>query len=214
MADQTPQSFNFSNEQDQQLNYQQLPPYSVYVPPTYPYYQPPPVAAGAGPSRPMGSTSFPTGKHPLYRGIRPRGGKWVSEIREPKKTTRIWLGTYPTAEMAAAAYDVAALTLKGNEAVLNFPQDVHRYPIPPSSSATEIRKAAATAAAMKQEDENKNNNDLDEEFIDIDAYFNMPNMLVDMAGAMMVSPPRMTSIDDQDLPDDYVGETGSLWNYD
>ncbi|KAL2902297.1 hypothetical protein RDABS01_027379 [Bienertia sinuspersici] len=164
---------------------------------------------------PLVSASSPTGKHPLYRGIRPRGGKWVSEIREPKKTTRIWLGTYPTAEMAAAAYDVAALALKGNEAFLNFPQDVLRYPILPSSSAADIRKAAATAAASKQSEENKSSNDLELEFVDIDAFFNMPNMLVDMAGAMMVSPPRLSSADDQDLPeDDCVGETGSLWNYD
>ncbi|KAL2902298.1 hypothetical protein RDABS01_027380 [Bienertia sinuspersici] len=117
--------------------------------------------------------------------------------------------------MAAAAYDVAALALKGNKAFLNFPQDVLHYPIPPSSSAADIRKAAAEAAAMKQSDENNNSNYSDEEFIDIDAYFNMPNMLVDMVGAMMVSPPRLSSTDDQDLPeDDCVGETGNLWNYD
>ncbi|KAG5070186.1 hypothetical protein AAZX31_01G201900 [Glycine max] len=182
----------------------------------------------------MAPSSSPSSKrHPLFHGIRCRGRKWVSEIREPRKASRIWLGTFPTPEMAAAAYDVAALALKGDGAVLNLPHSVSKYQMPLTNSPADIRSAASAAAAMikaETETEATHNHNMniasitdneatytastswfETDFIDEEVIFGMPSLLVDMAGGMLLSPPRMSPPPSDNSLEKQNGET--LWSY-
>ncbi|KAJ4954593.1 hypothetical protein NE237_011376 [Protea cynaroides] len=103
--------------------------------------------ASSRPKRRAGRKKFRETRHPVYRGVRRRNSdKWVCEVREPNKKSRIWLGTFPTAEMAARAHDVAALALRGKSACLNFADSAWRLRLPESAEAKDIQKAAAEAA--------------------------------------------------------------------
>ncbi|CAI9786805.1 unnamed protein product [Fraxinus pennsylvanica] len=81
-----------------------------------------------------------------YRGVRQRRwGSWVSEIRHPLLKTRIWLGTYETAEDAARAYDEAARIISGPSARTNFSKNGNE----PKSSSSELLSATLMAKLQK-----------------------------------------------------------------
>ncbi|XP_027348239.1 ethylene-responsive transcription factor ERF024-like [Abrus precatorius] len=173
--------------------------------------------------RKAGRKKFKETRHPVYRGVRQRNGnKWVCEIREPNKKSRIWVGTYTTPEMAARAHDVAVLALRGTSAKFNFPDSAFLLPLPNSCSPSDIRAAAAKANATFSSSHN-NSRVVDTEdpclvegnshksvlnismqdvegalhhdndaFLDEEALYNMPGLLDSMAEGLIITPPSMT----------------------
>ncbi|KAK9927336.1 hypothetical protein M0R45_024524 [Rubus argutus] len=168
------------------------------------------ILASSRPKKRAGRRVFKETRHPVYRGVRRRNNnKWVCEVREPNKKSRIWLGTYPTAEMAARAHDVAALALRGKQACLNFADSAWRLPVPVSNDQLDIRRAAAEAAETfrpeefggvwsSEEEKDHDDNKVVVEgeksnegfYVDDEAVFDMPRLLSSMAEGLLLSPPR------------------------
>jgi EREBP-like factor len=186
------------------------------------------VLASSKPKKLAGRKKFKETRHPVYRGVRRRNNKWVSEMRKPIEKTRIWLGTYPSAEMAARAHDVAALALRGSSACLNFADSVCLH-VPASTDAGEIRRAAAEAAEgfhpsdhqVVEEDCGESVKGSCEEvvldhhqqesvmYMDEEALFDMPGLLVNMAEGLLLSPPHFAEDDDMESNAHEV----SLWSF-
>ncbi|XP_010919216.1 dehydration-responsive element-binding protein 1G [Elaeis guineensis] len=183
--------------------------------------------SSAPPKRRAGRTKFRETRHPVYKGVRRRNAdKWVCEVREPNKKSRIWLGTFPTAEMAARAHDVAAMALRGRSACLNFADSPWLCPVPRSSNPKDIQRAAMEAAEafrpQTEPDADKSREDAtmsmaggpslatadDPFYMEDGLNFGMQGYYLDMAAGLLMEPPPILYADEEVSDGDV-----SLWSY-
>ncbi|XP_020683528.1 ethylene-responsive transcription factor ERF026-like [Dendrobium catenatum] len=119
--------------------------------------------------------------------------------------------------MAAIAHDVAELAINRDRALLNFPDLIGSLPVPKSTSIVHIRAAAKAAAEqfnVRPEVVGASEVSSQEiaEYFDEDELFNMPQLLIEMAEGLMVSPPRVGPPEyDEPLE---VLEDNNLWKFD
>ncbi|NP_001267604.1 uncharacterized protein LOC101209920 [Cucumis sativus] len=170
---------------------------------------PPPTTVA---KRKAGRKKFQETRHPIYKGVRQRNGKWVCELRRPNKKSSFWVGTFCSPKRAAIAYDVVALAIKGESVPLNFPNFAHSFPrvMSSSSSISDIRAMAIKTAetftsgdiltplSLSSPSSLSLCSLMSEEkvvgpnyFWDEEEVFNMPAIIAGMAEGLIITPPGM-----------------------
>ncbi|XP_061376227.1 dehydration-responsive element-binding protein 1E-like [Gastrolobium bilobum] len=163
--------------------------------------------AARNPKKRAGRKKYKETRHPVYWGVRRRKlDKWVCEVREPNKKTRIWLGTFSTAEMAARAHDVAAMALRGRDACLNFADSAWRLPVPATAEAKDIQRTATEAAEAFRPPRNESV----EAVATTETVLEMPELLRNMA---LMSPTHSLEFEYEYADVEVQDVEVSLWNF-